>query len=329
MNDNVRAVSGVVVVLGTGGTIAGVSDTGHDRDYQAAQLGVDQLVAAVPSLAGQPLEAYQVAQVDSKDMGWPVWRALLIALDEALARPDVAGVVVTHGTVTLEETAWLLHLLLPPGKPVVLTAAMRPATSSEADGPRNLADAVRVVRWAAAAEEDAVLAVLNGRVWAGTEVRKAHSWHIDAFDGGGVPPLALVEGDQVLPTPDAVWAEPRGQLSAALIGLEALPRVEIITSHADADGSLVEALLAASNREGAKPLRGIVVACTGHGTWHQDLEAALLKARRAGVVVWRASRVARGGIESQPGETWPVAGRLTPAQARVALTVTLALRDTA
>jgi L-asparaginase len=109
--------------------------------------------------------------------------------------------------------------------------------------------------------------------------------------------------------------------------LEQLPRVEIITSHADADGALVDALLAAWPASDPQRLRGLVVACTGHGTWHRGLEPALLRARRAGVVVWRSSRVARGGVESKPGDTWPVAGRLTPAQARVALAITLALRD--
>lgn len=324
------ASGGVVVVLGTGGTIAGVSATGHDQDYQAAQLGVDKLVAAVPALGGQAVEALQVAQIDSKDMGWSVWRLLLQELVEVLSRPEVVGVVITHGSDTLEETAWLLHLLVPPLKPVVLTAAMRPATSAEADGPRNLHDAVQVARWAAAADLVAVVAVLHGTVWAGTDVRKSHSWHIDAFDGGGSPALARVVDGEVQATPEAVWAPPRGQWSPALLALDGLPRVEIITSHADADGSVVEALLlAASGADESRRLRGLVAACTGHGTWHHDLEASLVKARRAGVVVWRSSRVARGGIESKPGDTWPVAGRLTPAQARVALAVTLALRDQA
>lgn len=322
------ASAGVVMVLGTGGTIAGVSTTGEDRDYQAARLGVSELVAAVPSLAGQPVEARQVVQVDSKDMGWPVWRALLTELVDVLSRPDVDGVVITHGSDTLEETAWLLHLLLPPVKPVVLTAAMRPATSAQADGPRNLADAVRVARWAAAGGHIGVAAVLEGRVWRGTDVRKSHSWHIDAFDGGDALPIAQVVDGVVQPEEDGTWVPPRGQWSAALLAQDSLPRVEIVTSHADADGAVVEALLAAFVAdEGPGRLRGLVVACTGHGTWHQGLEAALIKARRAGVVVWRSSRVARGGIEPRPEDTWPASGRLTPAQARVALTVTLALRD--
>lgn len=312
-------MGGTIVVLGTGGTIAGVSTTGDDRHYQAAQLSVEQLVAAVPALSGMPLEAHQVAQVDSKDMGWPVWRELLQALTVHLARPEVAGVVVTHGTDTLEETAVLLHLLLPPGKPVVLTAAMRPASSREADGPGNLLDAVRVLNWAVAQGQSGVVAVMAGRVWAGAEVRKAHSWHIDAFDGGDAAPLAWLASDQVCggardwPPPRAWGLDPRA---------EALPRVALITSHGDVDGSLVDALLASASHD--RPLVGLVVAGTGHGTVHVQLQAALERARAAGVVVWRSTRVARGGVQpsTQP-EAWAAIAGLTAAQARLALSLAL------
>lgn len=317
---------GLVVLLGTGGTIAGVSTHGDDRAYQAAQLGVEQLVSAVQPLAGLPLETRQVAQVDSKDMGWPVWRALLQALQTQLARPEVAGVVVTHGTDTLEETALLLHLLLPPLKPVVLTAAMRPATSQEADGPANLLDAVRLAcggsaSWPCSMSGAAggVAVMLAGRLWAACDLRKAHSWHIDAFDGGGALPLArTIEG--VLTATGRDWPPSRGWLNASLLALTALPRVEMVTSHADADGALVDALLASS-----RPA-GIVVACTGNGTLHEGLQAALERAQAQGVAIWRSTRVAQGGVGAKPQDRWPAAGSLTPAQARVALSLALAVR---
>ena len=128
-----------IVVLGTGGTIAG---TGSDPDqawrYDAAQLSVDQLVSAMPELGAFHLRCEQVAQIDSKDMNWRVWQALGEALQSHLAQDDVAGVVITHGTDTLEETAYFLHRTLPAGKPIVLTGAMRPADHPQADGPANL-----------------------------------------------------------------------------------------------------------------------------------------------------------------------------------------------
>ena len=154
-----------VLILGTGGTIAG---TGHDPQrawaYQAAQLGVGHLVAAVPELAGLPLVMQQVAQIDSKDMAWPVWQALAQALQAAMQDAAVEAVVITHGTDTLEETACLLHHLHDGRKPIVLTAAMRPATATDADGPANLRDAVRVAREAARLGLGGVVAVLQGRL---------------------------------------------------------------------------------------------------------------------------------------------------------------------
>jgi L-asparaginase len=316
----------MVAILGTGGTIAGVSTTGEDRHYRAAQLSVADLVAAVPALAQVPLRAQQVAQVDSKDMGWPVWRDLLQAIQAQLSDPAVGGVVITHGTDTLEETALLLHLLLAPTKPVVLTAAMRPATSTEADGPANLRDAVLLAQWAARQGQGGVVAVMQGRVWAGVEVRKAHSWAMDAFDGGLAAPLGGING-AAMPTVVAChrpWPAGLGWASHEAAWPQALPNVALITSHGDADGSLVDAWCAAT----AGQRRGLVVAGTGHGTVHQALEAALQRAQADGVVVWRSTRVARGGILPDPtgAETWPACGALTPAQARLALALALQWR---
>jgi L-asparaginase len=317
--------SPVVVVLGTGGTIAGTGAGPNDVVYQAAQLSVAQLVQAVPELAGVALEAQQVAQIDSKDMDWSVWQALAIALQTALARDDVGAVVITHGTDTLEETAYLLHRLLDVDKPVVLTAAMRPATSAQADGPRNLRDAVLVALEAASQGQSGVVAVMAGVVWPGQAVRKAHSWHIvDAFDGGDGLPLGritdngVVEGALAWPAPDkAGWS--------CLTKTAAPPRVEIVASHAGADGRVVEALLAqlAQSKEAADVLKGLVVAGTGHGTVHQGLTKALENAEQQGVTVWRSTRVARGGVHVRNGDHWPAAGTLTAAQARVALILAL------
>ena len=137
----------LVVVLGTGGTIAGTAaDAADNVGYRAAQLDAASLVAAIPALATVPIEVQQVAQLDSKDMGFKVWRLLAERVNEALARPEVGGVLITHGTDTLEETAYFLQRVLAPRKPVVLVAAMRPATALLSDGPQNLLDAVSVLQ---------------------------------------------------------------------------------------------------------------------------------------------------------------------------------------
>ncbi|HNG79755.1 MAG TPA: asparaginase, partial [Burkholderiaceae bacterium] len=169
------------MVLGTGGTIAGASSTPGDVvGYQAAQRGVAQLLgvlgpyAAAALPADLQIEAEQVAQVDSKDMSHAVWRRLAERAEAHLARPEVSGVVVTHGTDTLEETAYLLHRVLAPTKPLVMTAAMRPADALMSDGPQNLLDAIGLAASGAPQGLGGVLLAMGGRVWAGAELRKVH-----------------------------------------------------------------------------------------------------------------------------------------------------------
>jgi len=303
-----------VVVLGTGGTIAGTSAPGDDeRHYRAAQLGVDVLLRGVPDLP-PGLVCEQVAQVDSKDMSHAVWRRLADRIAHHLASPAVAGVVVTHGTDTLEETAYFLQRVLAPAKPVVLTAAMRPATAAQPDGPGNLRDAVTVALHPKAA---GVLAVMAGTVFAARDVRKAHTSRLDAFDAGDAGPLGSVAHGTV------AWRrDPPRDMAIAGAGWrwpveeEAWPRVDLVASHAGVDGALVRALCALGSR-------GIVVVGTGNGTVHEALDAALREAQAAGVTVWRSSRCANGAVADKPGDTFPAAGDLTPAKARIALMLEL------
>jgi L-asparaginase len=303
-----------IVVLGTGGTIAGTG-TNPDQSwrYDAAQLSVDQLVSAIPQLGHFNLRCEQVAQIDSKDMNWGVWQALGSALQRHLAQDDVAAIVITHGTDTLEETAYLLNVLHDGVKPIVLTAAMRPATASDADGPRNLLDACTVAQWAAEQGQGGVVTVMGGQVWAGSQVRKMHSHAVDAFDGGGAPALASFLSDGTVLSLVDTWPATQDQ-GWSLLEATCPPRVEIITSHADADGVMVRALKAA-----APGLKGVVVACTGHGTINAPLEAALRQIQSEGVTVWRSTRVARGGVLPREGDALMAVEGLTAAQARLAL----------
>ncbi|PXW94767.1 L-asparaginase [Sphaerotilus hippei] len=306
-----------VVILGTGGTIAGTSARAGDNvGYVAAQLQVDDLVAAIPGLAslsrrGVDLQVEQVAQVDSKDMSHAVWRRLTAAAERHLKDPQVCGVVVTHGTDTLEETGYLLQRVLSPLKPLVLTAAMRPADALQADGPQNLLDAVTV---ALQPQVQGVLAVLNGVVWAAAEVRKVHPYRLDAFSAGDAGPLAFIEEGQLRPL--RPW--PQGlPLGAAVLDPEIWPEVQLVSSHAGADGRIVDLLCEAG-------VQGLVVGCTGNGTVHHELFAALLRAQSRGVAVLRALRSGSGCI--LPGsahDALPHAASLTPAQARVELLLRL------
>ncbi len=310
-------MASTVVILGTGGTIAGTGAAGQALGYTAAQLGVDALIAAVPALAAVPLECEQVAQLDSKDMDQATWQLLAQRCAHHLARADVAGVVVTHGTDTLEETAYFLHRLLAPAKPLVLTAAMRPATALSADGPANLADAVTVAQQAGAC---GVLVVMAGAVHAGHEVRKLVTTALDAFSSGDAGCVARVEGATVRP----LRAWPQGTaLGLAVISRNPAqwPQVAIVASHAGATGLEVDALANAA-------VAGIVIAATGNGTVHQRLEAAIGRAQQRGVRVLRATRCAQGRIVEDNPSAVPHAGCLTPAQARVALLLDLLASST-
>ena len=301
-----------VVILGTGGTLAGVAAAPADNvGYRAAQIGVAELVARIPMLADVALQTEQVAQIDSKDMSFAVWRALAARVAYHVDRSDVAGVVVTHGTDTLEETAYLLQRALAPDKPVVLTAAMRPATALQCDGPQNLLDAVRVAQHPGA---QGVVAVLAGRIHSGLDVRKCHTYRIDAFGSGDAGPLGTIEEGRL-----TLWRPwPAGKaLGLALLARDKPPRVAIVTSHGDADGGIVEALR-------AHGIDGIVVAGTGNGTLHRQLEAALLRAREeGGVKVLRCSRVGEGAVVVTGHDKFESAGSLTPGQARVELLLRL------
>ncbi len=314
--------NGVVVVLGTGGTIAGTATRSEDHvGYRAGTLTAAALLAAVPALSGQTLEAESLAQLDSCDMDHATWAVLRDAVLRHLARPEVVGLVITHGTDTLEETAYFLHRTVAAHKPVVLTAAMRPATALSADGPQNLLDAVTVARHRGAC---GVLAVLAARVHAGAELRKLHGYRIDAFSSGDAGPLAVLEDGQLR----VFRAWPAAAVHAAAVThlppIADWPPVELLTSHAGASGRLLLAAVAAG-------ARGLVIAGTGNGTVHHELLRAAQLAQAQGVRVLRSTRCVLGGVVDGlvlaplPGQApaLPSAGALTPAQARIELMLDL------
>lgn len=290
----------IVVFLGTGGTIAGQSQSAGDNvNYKAAQLGIDALLESVPglrrALGVHDAECEQVVQINSKDMEFSHWLLLAQRLHHHMARAEVAGVVITHGTDTLEETAYFLHRVLPGPelmrRPVVLTCAMRPSSSSNADGPGNLEDAVSV---ATASGTAGVLVVCAGKVHAGLHVQKVHPYRVDAFDSGEAGPLGYVEEGRVriIGQPKALTAAP--VVLSSFTGV-ACPRVEIVTNHSGATGELVRDMVhsldASPNR-----LRGIVIAGTGNASIHEALERELQIAAGHGIWIWRTTRCAYGQV---------------------------------
>src|SRR3990167_2585816 len=301
------------VILGTGGTIAGrASRPGDGVGYVAGQVSVEDLRASIPSMAGLPLEVEQVAQVDSKDMGFALWQQLATRLAFHLSRPEVDAVVITHGTDTIEETAFFLQTVL------------RPATPLVPDGPQNLVDALAVASHPGA---QGVVLVCAGKIHSAADVSKVHTYRVDAFDSGDAGPLGCVEEGRVrLFRPWPLASETGGWDPVVLQriqSVQAMPPVVVLTSHADADGTLVRALLSRSDATQGPAVRGIVVAGTGNGTVHHALEAALLEAQARGVRVVRTSRCVHGPLLTHPGQLLADARSLTPVKARIALALEL------
>lgn len=313
-----------IVVLGTGGTIAGrAADGGDNIGYTAGQVNVADLLGGIDAPEGLELAAEQVAQLDSKDMEFDVWLQLARRCAFWLAEADVAGVVITHGTDTIEETAFFLQTVLAPGKPVVLTCAMRPASSLSPDGPQNVRDAIAVAATPAAR---GVTVVCAGAIHGALDVQKVHTYRPDAFASGDAGPVGYVEEGAVRRLRD--WPQsPVGKSQKFFETKDAAamrwPRVEIVTSHAGASGAVVDLLLQERTAGGAEPIRGLVLAATGNGTVHHALEAAALRAQDAGVAVLRATRCASGRILPRPDDRLRDAGALTPVKARIALMLEL------
>jgi len=307
-----------IAILATGGTIAGsADDAGSAARYRAGAVPIDQLLAAsklgLERIAN--VRAEQVAQIDSKDLTFEVWEKLVERVRHWIDVERVDGVVITHGTDTLEETAMLLHLTQQGDTPIVITAAMRPSTSLSADGPLNLLNAVRLAA-NPASRGRGVLVALNQRVHAARDVQKGHTYAVEAFVSPDVGPVGFVLDTQVqfqraTERPDAADLLPMPSAGQ-------WPWVEVLASYAQPDARLVDALVTAG-------VKGLVIAATGAGSIHVNLEAALNRASQQGVFVLRSTRTGAGIVPPQPdAQGWASTGTLNPYKARVLLMLLIA-----
>jgi len=307
-----------LVILGTGGTIAGQALSASDNiGYTAAQLGINQLLAAIPTLSNAgPVITEQVAQIDSKDMSFAVWAQLAARVNHFLARDDVQGIVITHGTDTLEETAYFLQAVCQPEKPVVLTCAMRPATALTPDGPQNILDAAAVARYQGAR---GVVVVCAGTLHSALEVQKVHPYKLDAFSSGDAGPIGYVEEGHLRLIRNWPFNK-TGYACPAIENVANWPRVEIVMNYAGASALMVQALV-------DQGVRGLVVAATGNGTIHEAMQAGLLSAQAAGVRIVRSTRCLDGRILPLPGNAIADSQGLSPVKARIALMLDLIAED--
>jgi L-asparaginase len=319
-----------VVFLGMGGTIAGTAlEVGDNVGYKSGQLDLTQVLVRVPglhaALSGDALHSEQVTNIDSKDMEFSDWAQLTECVAKHLASPDVRSVVITHGTDTLEETAFFLASVLPRDllgkKAVVLTCAMRPASSYCPDGPQNLLDATAVARTAGVS---GVLVACAGTVHGARDVQKVHPYRLNAFDSGDAGPLAYVEEGWVRQVRPWDCALPPKYFTLPVTLATDWPRVEILVSHAGATAAIVHALMGPVP-SGTAPLRGLVVVGTGNGSVHRTLDAALRDAQSKGIRVVRSTRCAWGVIVAGRDTTHalPHFDGLSPVKSRIALMLEL------
>lgn len=303
-----------VTVFATGGTIAGsAASSTNTTSYKAGTIGVDALVAAVPALAQvATVKTEQIANVPSSDIGQAVLLRMAQAINQTLAGPS-QGVVVTHGTDTLEETAFFLDLTTSrSGKPVVVVGAMRPASALSADGPMNLLQAVSLAAHPAAVGRGA-LVVLNDRIGSAYYTTKTHSTAVDTFRATEQGYLGVFLGTE--PRFYYSAATPPGKWLFDVQGLQALPKVAIVYMHEDQDAAQIDDALA----RGAK---GIVIAANGAGSLPMAVKQRVQQLTERGFPVVRATRTGSGfAVKEDSGGI--AAGSLNAQKSRILLMLAL------
>ena len=274
-----------VYILATGGTIAGSGSSATKSNYSAGQVAIGTLLDAVPAIKDvADVEGEQVVNIGSQDMSDEVWLVLAKRVNELLAREDVNGVVITHGTDTMEETAFFLSLVVKSDKPVVLVGAMRPSTAISADGPANLYNAV-VTAASKASLDRGVLVCMNGKVFAAADVTKTNTTSVETFQAPNSGPLGYVHNGEVR------YFHPAAKVADApyfnIAGITSLPKVGIAYGYSNVEADVVKMMI-------KEHYKGIVYAGVGNGNIHKNVFPELETARKEGILVVRSSRVPTG-----------------------------------
>lgn len=306
-----------IAVLATGGTIAGSGASSTGSAYTAGKVSANHLVAAVPELAKiANVTPVQVTNIGSQDMSDDVWLKLAKTLKSDCGKYD--GFVVTHGTDTMEETAYFLQLTNVCKKPVVLVGAMLPSTGLSADGPRNLYNAVLAAADPETAKQGVVVAMDNYLVGA-REVIKTNTVQPETFQAANFGKVGTIFNNKVQYESVGLRAQQKAPFDVS--NLNELPKVGIVYNHAGVEGVQAEALVKAG-------YKGIVSAGVGNGNIHKAIWPILEKAAQDGIVVVRSSRVPTGATtkEAEVDDQkmhWVASGSLNPQKARVLLQLAL------
>lgn len=320
--DQVQKDTSRVTILATGGTIAGVGSSSTDAGYTAGEKPIEELLNAVPEIHKiANIKGEQIANIGSQDMDVPTWLKLSNRINEIFDNSEADGIVITHGTDTMEETAYFLSLTVHSDKPIVLVGAMRPSTALSQDGNRNLLDAVAVAA-AEKSKEIGTVVAMNGLIFTARDVDKINTINTDAFQSRDFGPIGVIHDNKVeyyyqsVRRPSKIF-DVRQQ--------EALPEVDILYGYVGARPDAVDF----SMKFGA---RGIVYAGVGNGNFSQEVEKALAAVAREGVVVCRSSRIGSGRVtlENEVDDEkyrFTVADDLSPQKARILLMLALTETD--
>ncbi len=307
-------------ILATGGTIAGTGSSATTSQYTAGQVAIGTLLDAVPQIKDiANVTGEQIVSIGSQDMNDQVWLTLANRINELLASPECDGIVVTHGTDTMEETAYFLNLTVHSDKPVVLTGAMRPSTAMSADGPLNLYNSV-----VTAASKDSygrgVMIVMNGLILGAHSTQKMNTVDVQTFQAPDAGPLGYVYNSR----PYYNMQTQKRHTTQSVFdvkGLKELPKVGIVYAYSNIDADVMEPFL-------TKGYKGIIHAGLGNGNYHKNIFPSLLEARKKGILVVRSSRVPTGPttlydeVDDEKYE-FVASWELNPQKARVLLMLAL------
>lgn len=304
-----------IYILATGGTIAGTAQDSTDLlRYTPGSLGVETLISAVPEIRNfSRVTGEQVCNINSDDITPAIWLNLSHRVNTLLMSPEVDGIVITHGTDTLEETAYFLNLVTTSDKPVVITGSMRPATAISADGPLNLLNAVQLAA-SPVARGKGVLVSLNGEINGARDTTKTNTQSVDTFRSTDFGRLGYMEdGRPVLYRISARNHTTSSEFDVS--GLTALPRVDIVMTYPGMDATAIEAFV----RSGTQ---GMVIDAMGNGEYPKAISPALESAAQNGIPVVISSRTG-SGITTASNPMFISADTLSPQKARILLMLAL------
>lgn len=311
-------------ILATGGTIAGTGGSATSTNYTAGQVAISTLLKAVPEIKDiANVTGEQIVRIGSQDMNDEVWLILAKKINELLKRPDIDGIVITHGTDTMEETAYFLNLTVKSDKPVVLVGAMRPSTALSADGPLNLYNAV-VVAGAKESMGKGVLVAMNGIVLGAESVLKMNTIDVQTFQAPNAGALGYIFNGKVYYNMSPLKKHTT-QSIFDVTRLTSLPKVGIVYSYSNIEPDMVRPLL-------DNGYKGIIHAGVGNGNIHKNIFPLLIDARRKGILVVRSSRVPTGpttlDAEVNDAEYQFIASQeLNPQKSRVLLMLALTVTN--